>query len=210
LKRAAFGLLAGASPGSEYFGVEVGGRSVGGDAVGGGNVRLWRKRRGSRLLCDHDRRRLWGDGLRRPVGGRRSCSLVWCRACRRRSLLHRRDRLRRDGFGGLGRGCCRCRGGWRLARAKDLGVEVSGGTFAAEAVRSFVGLLALTRGLGRRGVIGGRAPGSGDCDRGKRGGGPDARQYAVQDVPPVSIVPSNKGRIWRRQGKLGKRRGVRR
>lgn len=206
-------LLAVAASGSEDLGVEIGGRPVGGDAVCGGNVCFWRRCRRRGLLCDLHRlgcSRLAVGGLRRPVG-RGGLAQPVCRgrglarACSRRALLNRRDRLCRDGLNGLGRGNVRCRCGRRLARTKNLGVEVGGGSIAGHAVHRLVRLLVLGRCLGRSRVVRRRTSGDDDRNRGQRGGGPNARQCAKQDVPPDrSIVgrwSSNKGWIWRGQGK---------
>jgi hypothetical protein len=181
-------LLAVAAPGPEYLGIEIGRRPVGGDAVSGGNVRFLRRRwRG--LLRDLHRRGL--DGSRLPVRSRglslvlpvRSGGRGLSRARRGRTLLNRVDRLRRDGLSRLRRGDGRC--GRGLARTKNLGVEVGGRPLAGDAVHRPVRLVALGRRLSRRRIVRRCTPGNGDCDCGQRGGGPDARQGAVQDVPPV-------------------------
>jgi len=174
-------LLAAAAPGSEDRSVQIGGRSAGGDAVSGRNVRFWRRRRRSGLLCDLHRRRL-ESRLRRAAGrcGLSPSRRAWCRSI----LLSRRNRLRRHGLTGLGccnRGCAWC----RLARTEPLGVEVGGRSLAGDSVHGLVRLLALVRGLGRRRVVRSSASGSDDRNGGERNRDTDAGQCAAQDVPPT-------------------------
>ena len=180
-------LLAVATLGPKYLGVEIGGRPVGGDAVSGGHVRFWRRWWRGGLLSDLHRRGLNGSRLaigrlRRSVRSgrlavRRGRGLT--RTCRGCALLNRANRLGGDGLNRLGRGNIRCGRGRRLARTKNLGVEVGGRALAGDAVHGPIRLVTLTgrlvRRLGRRRIVRRRAAGNGNRNRGQGGGGPDAR-----------------------------------
>ena len=160
------------------------------------------------------RRRL---SLIRSAGRRRDgLTRAWRRILL--ALLNRGHRLGGDLLHRLGVGNCRCRSGPRLARSEKLGVEVGGRPIAGEAVTGPVRLLALRGRLARGRIVRCRTAGNGERGCKQRSSSPDASPCTVQAIPPdrkTGRSTSNKGRIWRPQGKpsgLGCRnwRGARR
>jgi hypothetical protein len=216
-------LLPVTAPGSEDHGVEIGVRAIGGDAIHGWRVRFWwrcrrcgllghlHRLRGSRLTIGRLRSAACcrGLGLIGPprLGRRhrlaRTRGLIWLGRRILLGLLNRCDWLRGDGLNRLRCGNIRwC--GRRLSWPEQLRVKVGGRPIAGHAVHGLVRLLGLSGRLRRRRIVCRRAAGNGDRDRGERSGDPDARQCAVQAVPPDRVSgrsSSNKARIWRLQGK---------
>ena len=176
-------LLAVAASRSEQFCEEIGRRPVGGDSVSDGNVRLGRRLRGRRLLCDFDRR---GCGLN-LAGAHRRRGWFALSGCGSRGLGRRGGGRRNRGLdlsrlSGEGRSLGRCS---RFTGTEKLGVEVGGGPLTREAVHRLVRLLTLARG----GVVRRGTSGKPNRDRGERNRDLAARRKTTQDGFPKDDCP---------------------